>query len=127
LDRLQQPGNAVIISVDAYWKGGGPNLRRNFAGNRMYQFGTGAASLARLARCPIIPCVTFLEREGAVVEWGIPIPPPAANDERADIQGTDQLLQYIERGVGSRPSQYVLDIGASRRWNSSAEQWQDHE
>ncbi len=140
---LRQLGNVVVISVDAYWNGGGPYLgkdspprhenatgvyRRPFAGSLEYRVATGTASLSRLTQCPIIPCVTFIQDNGTlVVEWGTPIQPPAPHDKDADIQITEKLLQHIERAVGSRPSQYVLDIGSLRRWNSLKSQWQEHQ
>lgn len=139
---LHLQGNVVVISVDAYWKGGGSYLRQGsspappsatgvytspFAGQREYRVATGTASLSRLAQCPIVPCVTFMQDDDTrIVEWGAPIPPPAPNDKDADIRITHQLLRYIERAVGLRPTQYVLDIGDSRRWNALEEEWQDY-
>jgi lauroyl/myristoyl acyltransferase len=137
---LRQPGNVVIISVDAYWTGGGPYLGkgspsqqqsttgvyvRPFAGIWEYRVATGTATLARLAQCPIVPCVTYMaDGDTLVVEWGTPIPPPVSNDKDADAQITDQLIRYIERAVGRRPTQYVLEIGSSRCWNSSTGDWE---
>lgn len=141
-DRLRQPGNLVMISVDAYWNGGGAYRRdgsssppqnmtgvytRPFAGLLDYRVATGTAFLSRLSQCPIVPCVTFMRGDDTVVvEWGAPIPAPPLNDKDADIRITDQLLQHVERAVGSRPSQYVLDIGSRRRWNSSKSEWEPH-
>lgn len=141
---LRQPGNVVIIAADAYWKGGGAYADeppgsppkgssilhlRPFAGHLDYRIATGTACLSRLLKCPIVPCVTFMRDDGTiVVQWGEPIEsiaPLVPVDKDADIRITDLLLLDIERAVGLRPSQYVLDIGGSRRWNSSIEQWEE--
>ena len=136
---LKQPGNVVIISADAYWKGGGAYTDdslslpprdskgvhlRPFIGHLSYPIATGTAFLSRLAQCPIVPCVTFMPGDRTIaIQWGDPIAPPVQNDKDADTRMTDRLLVDIERAVGLRPSQYVLEIGCSRRWNSSAAQW----
>ncbi len=59
----------------------------------------------------------FQRADGTVViEWGTPISPPERKDQDADVRVMNQLLNFIERAVGSRPTQYVSEIGASRRW-----------
>jgi lauroyl/myristoyl acyltransferase len=139
--RLRQPGNAVVISVDAYWNGGGAYVSRTappvhqgatglytrpFIGQLGYRVATGAAALSRIAQCPIVPCVIFMEDDGTrVIEWGMPVPAPAPHDADADVRITNSLLRSIERAVGGRPAQYVLPIGASRRWNALNEKWEE--
>ncbi len=73
--RLHERGNVVFIPVDKPWREHlcGAYVRP-FAGKKKCVFSTGAAVLARLARCPIISCVPILERDGTIVlEWGEPI------------------------------------------------------
>jgi lauroyl/myristoyl acyltransferase len=144
-DRLREPRNVVLISVDAYWTGGGAYLGkeidpasmrgsaarhycRAFAGLETYRFATGAASISRFAQCPILPCSMFMRSDRTVViEWGEPISPPARKDQDADIRVMDQILDFIQSAVGCRPTQYVSEFGGSRRWNASKSQWEKHE
>jgi len=140
---LNEPGRVLLISSDAYWKGGGayrndasgPRPKaaggahiRPFAGLIGYRLATGTAFLSRFVQCPILTCITYMRDDGAVVvEWGEPIPPAASDDKQSDLALTDRLLLDIERAVGLRPSQYVLNIGGSRRWNPAGSQWLDIE
>lgn len=141
LERLGRRDNIVTIAVDAYWMGGGPYLgqdltsapkkstgqySRSFAGLLVYRIVIGAAAVSRLTQCPILPCSMFQRADGTVViEWGTPISPPERKDQDADVRVMNQLLNFIERAVGSRPTQYVSEIGASRRWNASRSEWED--
>jgi lauroyl/myristoyl acyltransferase len=137
--RLREEGNVIILNVDAYWLGGGPYTRgretlserktrgtfvRPFAGHETYRVATGAAHAARLAQCPIVPCVTFIEDRRRVVEWGKPICPPLPSDREGDVRITNEVLDHMECAVGTRPTQYVLNLGNSRCWNQSELRWE---
>lgn len=125
LEHLKQPGNLVIIAVDAPWPADRPgSFERPFAGHENQSFATGAVRLARLAQCPVVTCVSYLEDdERIVLEWSEPVPPPPAADRSADARVTSGLLDTIERAVGRHPTQYVLKIGDDRRWDPATEQW----
>jgi hypothetical protein len=47
----------------------------------------------------------------------------AASEEQQDIEVTHQVLDVIEREVGTRPCEYMLDIGGDRRWDPRANAW----
>jgi lauroyl/myristoyl acyltransferase len=124
---LRQPGNTVLIHSDAYRTVGHRVLTRDFAGLRSFRFAVGTAVIARLAQCPIVPCTTLVrDDETIVIEWGTPIQPPAVDDKAADVRITGQLVDHIERAIGSKPEQYVLAIGASRRWNAAKDRWEEY-
>lgn len=122
---LKSSGTLIIIAVDVPWPKDRPGSHeRDFAGSVAQSFATGAARLSRLAQCPIVTCVPFLEQDGRIVlEWGSPLAPAPPDDAAADARVTDMLLDTIERAVGQRPAQYVLRIGGERRWDPVAERW----
>jgi lauroyl/myristoyl acyltransferase len=124
--RLHERGNVVFIPVDKPWRENSYGAyARPFAGKKKCVFSTGAAALARLARCPIISCVPVLERDGTiVVEWGEPIR-IVGEDEANDLKVMDELLDALEIGVGERPTQYKFEIGGDRRWNPRSRRWED--
>ena len=124
LNELRRPEGALLAAVDATaWRG---PLVRPFAGRRSREFALGTARLARLAGCPILPCVPYLDDEGGVVlEWGEPIPPPARRDRLADRDVTSAVLDVLEVGVGRRPDQYVVPTRGERRWNPATATWRD--
>ncbi len=133
--RLRRPGTAVVISADAPV---GPSHRtvhrRAFAGRTAQEFARGTAAIARVAGCPIVVCVPYLEPDGTVVlEWRGPITPTAksrntgtrgTDHTAADIRVMDRILDELERMIGRRPAQYVLPIGRERRWNPDTEGWE---
>jgi lauroyl/myristoyl acyltransferase len=124
--RLQERGNVVFIPVDKPWR---ENLNgayvRPFAGKKKCVFSKGAATLARLAQCPIISCVPILEKDGTIVlEWGEPIR-SVGNDEANDVNVMDELLDTLEIGVGEKPTQFKFDIGGDRRWDPRSRRWED--
>jgi lauroyl/myristoyl acyltransferase len=126
---LKRPDTAVTISADAVlterWKDG---CERPFAGHSRESFAVGTARLCRLSQRPIIVCVPFLDEAGrTVLEWSEPIPPPARDDETADLRITNAVLDLLERAVGLRPGQYVLSIGDERRWDSASQCWLDRQ
>jgi lauroyl/myristoyl acyltransferase len=121
--KLKEPGNVVMIQIDANWtatKTGRGVLKRPFAGYLHREFSTGAAKLARISKCPIIGCVYTIQDDGTIfVEWGVP-KRDMANPNRV----MDELLDMMEQAIGERPSQYVLRIGGERRWNVETRTWE---
>ena len=117
---LKSAGNTVIIHIDAPWDRGQPTeLIRPFAAMRKRAFATGAARLARICNCALILCNTILENDGSVtLEWGEPILPTENADENQDLLITNQLLDKLEIAIGQRPTQYMLNIGSERKWDS---------
>jgi lauroyl/myristoyl acyltransferase len=123
---LRHPYNILYVTVDAHWPAKRWAYHRPFAGYPSFSFTTGPATLARLTQCPILPCLPFVDGSGAVVlEWGDVIPPPPLSDVDADVRITDELIDRIERAIGSRPTQYVNAPGRWRRWNGDAGRWED--
>jgi lauroyl/myristoyl acyltransferase len=124
LANLKQPDSYVVIATDAPWpegrKGG---YKRAFAGRAIQNFALGSARLSRLAQCPIIPCVPFVDGDRVVLEWGEPIEPAPISDQDADLRVTDTILDMMEHAIGLRPEQYVLGIGHQRRWDAEAGRW----
>jgi hypothetical protein len=47
----------------------------------------------------------------------------AADPEQRDLEVTNAMLDTVEREVGIRPCDYVLEIGAERRWDAHAQRW----
>ena len=124
VDRLKQPGTVVVIAPDAPLPPGQAGHERAFAGRRARAFATGTARIARLAGCPIIVCNPYLDEDGTVVlEWvGLPLTP---DEDVDDDQVIDAILDVVESTIGRRPDQYVLPIGAERRWDPTRERWYD--
>jgi lauroyl/myristoyl acyltransferase len=120
---LREPGNVVFMPIDAPWRASATGaFARPFAGAASYVFSTGAAQLARLARCPIITCIPILERDGTMVlEWGTPMRVGEVAGD--DVAVMSRLLDVLERAVGERPTQYVYEIGGDRRWNAQTGLW----
>jgi hypothetical protein len=123
---LREKGNVVSIAVDALWhKTLSGSYERPFAGQKSRVFATGAAALARAARCPIISCVHILESDGTMVlEWGEPI---LTNDYEVadDVSVMNKLLDTVEVAIGERPTQYIYEIGRDRFWNRQMRRWED--
>jgi lauroyl/myristoyl acyltransferase len=122
LRRLAQHEQAVVLAADATdWT----DLVRPFAGERARGFAVGCARLARLAGCPLVVCVPYVDAGGAIVlEWSAPLGPPPLRDRGADRELTSLVLDRLEEAVGERPDQYVLPIGRSRRWNPESRRWE---
>jgi lauroyl/myristoyl acyltransferase len=127
LGRLKGGGVNAIITADAFWnEHDGRGLTRPFAGHTSHTFATGAATLGRLAQCPVLTCAPYLKSDGTIVlEWGPTIQPPPRADKEADIRNTNLIVEFLEGAVGRRPSQYTLFIGEERRWHAALQQWKD--
>jgi len=125
LQSLQEPGNVVVMAVDPPWPTERPgSFERAFAGHLSQGYATGAARLSRLAQCPVVTCIPYLEDDGRIIfEWSEPIPPARPEDRGSDVRVTNRILDSIERAVGLRPTQYVLKIGHHRRWDPTSESW----
>jgi lauroyl/myristoyl acyltransferase len=123
--RLKAPGTAVVISADAPLVPGNRTVhRRAFAGRLKQEFALGTAAIARVAGCPIVVCVPYIEPDGTVVlEWTGPFA-AAGDQEEGDILVLDRVLDVLERMIGRLPAQYVLPIGHDRSWNARAERWE---
>lgn len=123
---LRERGNVVFIDIDPFKKKTSTGTyERPFAGWKKGVFATGTAEIARLVKCPIICYVVFLERDGTIViEWEPPILNTGMEKYKV-IDVMDKLLDRLEIAVGERPTQYVLDIGGERRWNSIDRRWED--
>lgn len=126
LEHLRRPGSVVFVNVDPLWQKRRSRYERPFVGHRTYSVSTGTAALARMAQCPIAPCIPYVDTDGTVVlEWGRLIRPLGGADKHADISITDELLDYIECAVGLRPAQYLLPIGDERRWDADTCRWKN--
>jgi lauroyl/myristoyl acyltransferase len=127
LKRMKVDGANAIIGADAFWNdhdGRGPT--RSFAGHTSHIFATGAATLGRLAQCPVLTCAPYLKSEGTIVlEWGPTIQPPPRTDKEADIRNTNLIVEFLEGAIGRRPTQYTMYIGEERRWNAALQEWED--
>ncbi len=126
LARLARPGGIVITLVDAYWEKS-TAYRPPFVGIRERGFALGAARIARIAQCPLVPFVAVFGEEPrtVIIDWGCPIPPPEPDDAAADRRVIDQALEFIEKGVARYPDQYDYPIGCDRRWSAVTGRWED--
>lgn len=105
---LAKPGTVTQILVDAYWDR--PNAhRRKFGGQHNRGFARGAARIARLAQCPIVPFVAVLGSEPRTVhiDWGDPIEPGCLDDSWEDQATVDRALDFLDAGIQRYPAQYV--------------------
>ena len=115
----------VTMAVDAPWTRGQPSTHeRSFAGRANAAFSVGPARLSRLSQAPVVLAIPYADDAGrTVIEWLGPFPPPARDAVAGEAVLLDVLLDHIEHAVGARPTQYVLQIGGSRRWSAAARQW----
>jgi lauroyl/myristoyl acyltransferase len=126
LEHLKSPRSRLVVGVDAFRSAGtGPAFTRPFAGMRTRTFSVGAAMLSRIAQCPLIACVSFVDDDGTIMlEWGRVIPPPDPGELAADRRTTNAILDCIEEAIGRRPTRYVLYFGEERRWNPIVGAWE---
>ncbi len=124
LARLREPGATVSIYPDVHWDK--PNAyHRPFAGVSDRRFAIGAARIARLASCPIVPYVA-VHGPGprtVTITWGEPIEAGDPDDKSSDIRVMDRIIDFIERQVALHPCEYLLGIGHERRWDPASERW----
>jgi lauroyl/myristoyl acyltransferase len=115
----------VILYADAPQVGArNGDYVRPFAGLSGRRFATGAARLSRMTRRPIAVCIPHLADDKTIVlDWTRVIRPPVACGDGTDRSVTDAILDDIEKAVGRRPAQYVLDCLGERRWDAQTEQW----
>jgi lauroyl/myristoyl acyltransferase len=125
-NRLRERGNVVVMHVDAPWSADrAGSYTRPFAGQKARVFAVGAARLARLAQCPIVSFVYWMERDGTFVfEWGTPTR-PLLDAEDDDVNLMNELVDRMEVAIGENPTQYILPIGGDRRWNPGRKRWED--
>lgn len=123
---LSEPGWAAIVAADATIADWMPvAVARPFAGWGSRPFANGTAQLARLAQVPVVVAVPYLGDDGrCTIEWSEPLPPPERRDRQGEARLTDEILDRLERAVGHRPDQYVIDVGAPRRWDPVAGRWE---
>jgi hypothetical protein len=128
IDTLRTQRAMATINVDAHWpRGRSSSLTRPFAGAVTRTFSTGSAKLARLAGAPLLLAIPVMSDDGTTVRMRLfgPFHSNAASAEQRDVDVTQQVLDVIEREVGERPCEYVLDIGGDRRWDPDTRTWRD--
>jgi lauroyl/myristoyl acyltransferase len=124
-NRIRKEGNVVFIDIDAWPKYQRSNYMRPFAGFKNRAFATGTVQLARMARCPIICCIYYLDNQGKInLEWGEPIRNIGEN-LKDHVKVMDELLDKLEIAIGNNPTQYALEIGEERRWNQVNRRWEE--
>ncbi len=124
IEALARPRGRALIYADAIWEKGSAH-RRPFAGAEARGFALGAGRIARRAQATIIPFVATHGRDPMTihVEWADPIEPPAVDDDVADHPHIDQVLDFLERGVGRHPDNHSLPIGWDRYWDARTREW----
>lgn len=128
LTGLKRANVHAIITADAFWDDPDGGVRRPFLGQTCHNFATGAATLGRLAQCPVIPCAPYLDEQGTIVlQWGPTIHPPSRTDKTADQQNTNTIIDFLEKAIAQHPSQYVLPIGDERQWIPDRQTWEERE
>ena len=118
----------MTVNVDAHWsRGRSSSLTRPFAGAAHRTFSTGAAKLARLSGTPLLLGLPLVSADGCAVRMRLlgPFRPGGTVSEQQDGDAMRQVLDAIEREVGERPCEYLLDIGGERRWNPQQQRWDD--
>lgn len=126
LRRLKAPGNIIITTIDAPWRSSGRGvLSRPFCGYPDRTFSTGTVKLAQVTGRPIILCIPTVTRNGEVqLIFGEPVR-IERSDEAAESRVMNQLLDELEKYIATYPDQYVVPIGIGRRWNATANLWED--
>ena len=128
IDTLRTQRAMATVNVDAHWpRGRSSSLTRPFAGAHHRTFSTGSAKLARLAGAPLLLAIPVMSDDGSTVRMRMvgPFHSSAASADQQDVDVTQQMLDVIEREVGERPCDYLLDIGGDRRWDPGTQTWRD--
>jgi hypothetical protein len=128
VDKLRTARAIVSVNIDARWpRGRSSSLTRPFAGATQRTFSTGSAKLARLCHAPMLLGIPVLSDDGRAVQLRLfgPFKSNSPAEGQQDIDVTQQALDVIEREIGERPCEYLLDIGGDRRWDAGERTWQD--
>jgi hypothetical protein len=128
VEKLRTQRAIVSVNIDARWpRGRVSSLTRPFAGAAQRTFSTGSAKLARLGGAPLLLGIPVMSDDGRAVRLRLfgPFRSNSASEDQQDIDVTQQVLDVIEREVGERPCEYLLDIGGDRRGDARARTWQD--
>lgn len=128
IDKLRTQRAIVSVNIDARWpRGRASSLTRPFAGAMQRTFSTGSAKLARLGHAPLLLGIPVMSDDGNAVRLRLfgPFHSHSPSADQQDIDVTQQVLDIIEREVGERPCEYLLDIGGDRRWDPGAQRWLD--
>jgi lauroyl/myristoyl acyltransferase len=126
VERLRTEHVIVSINIDAHWgRNRSTSLERPFCGALKRTFSTGAAKLARLSNAPLLLAMPVLGPDHREVRMRLfgPFRSDAATAEQQDVEITSAMLDLVEREVGMRPCDYVLEIGAERRWETESQRW----
>lgn len=128
VEKLRTERSIVSVNIDAHWpRGKNSSLSRPFAGASQRTYSTGSAKIARLAGAPLLLGLPVMSDDGRSVRMRVfgPFRSTAPSAEQQDVDVTNQVLDVIEREVGERPCEYLLDIGGERRWNRREHEWFD--
>jgi lauroyl/myristoyl acyltransferase len=126
IDTLRTGRAMATVNIDAHWpRGRSSSLTRPFAGATQRTFSTGSAKLARLAGTPLLLAIPVMSDDRSAVRMRLfgPFHSNAVSADQQDVEITQQMLDAIEREVGKRPCEYVLDIGGDRRWDPDTGSW----
>jgi hypothetical protein len=126
IEKLRTERVIVSVNVDAHWgRNRSTSLERPFCSSLKRSFSTGAAKLARLGNAPLLLALPVLGPDQHEVRMRVfgPFTSAAATPELQDAEITNAVLDMVEREVGMRPCDYVLEIGAERRWDSETQHW----
>ena len=125
LEKLGEARNAVVIYADTpRAQRLADSYTRPFAGMEARSFATGTARLSRMSQRPIAVCIPYLTDERTVVlDWTRVIRPSSVRSKDTDRSVTDTILDDIEKAIGRRPAQYVIECLGNRRWDARAERW----
>jgi lauroyl/myristoyl acyltransferase len=128
IDTLRTGRAMATVNIDAHWpRGRSSSLTRPFAGAMHRTFSTGSAKLARLAGAPLLLAIPVMSEDHSAVRMRLfgPFRSSAVSADQQDVEITQQMLDAVEREVGERPCEYVLDIGGDRRWDPDTQSWRD--
>jgi lauroyl/myristoyl acyltransferase len=126
MGRLHTERLVVSINIDAHWaRDRSSSLERPFCGWLRRTFSTGAAKLARVGEVPLLMALPVMGSDNRCVRMRIfgPFKSQAATAEQQDLEVTNAMLDVVEHEVGQRPCDYVLEIGAERRWDAESQSW----
>ncbi len=125
IEDLRMNRAMAFVNIDAPWGNHrASSYTRPFAGACTRTFSTGAAKLSRLTDSPLLFLMPVVESDRQVrVRLMGPFTSNETEPDKYDIDVTRQVLDLVEREVGRRPTEYILDIGGGRRWDAELETW----